>query len=309
MPFPALILWGSAAIVAAAGVKKGYDAHCDSDRAKEIGENAEQKYKKAEKSLESARKSTQEALEFLGQVKLAAFTNQIKHMVDMHKKFTSKLEGYNERVYYVENLKDFEVLVTKSIEVEKGLGAGAVGGALAALGAYGSVGVLATASTGTAIGTLSGAAATNATLAWLGGGSLAAGGFGITGGMVALGGIALAPLLAIGGFWMASKAEEALTNAKKYAADVDIAVEKIEEIKIIMKGIRTAAAEQTTVIHEAIDRFEQVKVDNTDDKDAFMRMMSIGKGLKQILDLPVIKDDGTANENIRSQCNGYLRLE
>ena len=257
MPFPALLLWGGAAIVAAAGVKKGYDAHCDSDRAKEIGENAEQKYKKAEKSLESARKNTQEALEFLGQVKLAAFTNQIKHMVDMHKKFKSKLEGYNERVY-IENLKNFEVLVTKSIEVEKGLGTGAVGGALAALGAYGSVGALATASTGTAIGTLSGAAATNATLAWLGGGSLAAGGFGITGGMVALGGIALAPLLAIGGFWMASKAEEALTNAKKYAADVDMAVEKIKEIKIIMKGIRTAAAEQATVIHEAIDRFEQV---------------------------------------------------
>lgn len=308
MPFPALLLWGGAAIVAAAGVKKGYDAHCDSDRAKEIGENAEQKYKKAEKSLESARKNTQEALEFLGQVKLAAFTNQIKHMVDMHKKFKSKLEGYNERVY-IENLKNFEVLVTKSIEVEKGLGTGAVGGALAALGAYGSVGALATASTGTAIGTLSGAAATNATLAWLGGGSLAAGGFGITGGMVALGGIALAPLLAIGGFWMASKAEEALTNAKKYAADVDMAVEKIKEIKIIMKGIRTAAAEQATVIHEAIDRFEQVKVDNIDDEDTFMRMMSIGKGLKQILDVPVIKDDGTANENIHSQCNGYLRLE
>ena len=308
MPFPALLLWGGAAIVAAAGVKKGYDAHCDSDRAKEIGENAEQKYKKAEKSLESARKNTQEALEFLGQVKLAAFTNQIKHMVDMHKKFKSKLEGYNERVY-IENLKNFEVLVTKSIEVEKGLGTGAVGGALAALGAYGSVGALATASTGTAIGTLSGAAATNATLAWLGGGSLAAGGFGMTGGMVALGGIALAPLLAIGGFWMASKAEEALTNAKKYAADVDMAVEKIKEIKIIMKGIRTAAAEQATVIHEAIDRFEQVKVDNIDDEDTFMRMMSIGKGLKQILDVPVIKDDGTANENIHSQCNGYLRLE
>ena len=288
--------------------KKRHDAHCDSDRAKEIGENAEQKYKKAEKSLESARKNTQEALEFLGQVKLAAFTNQIKHMVDMHKKFKSKLEGYNERVY-IENLKNFEVLVTKSIEVEKGLGTGAVGGALAALGAYGSVGALATASTGTAIGTLSGAAATNATLAWLGGGSLAAGGFGITGGMVALGGIALAPLLAIGGFWMASKAEEALTNAKKYAADVDMAVEKIKEIKIIMKGIRTAAAEQATVIHEAIDRFEQVKVDNIDDEDTFMRMMSIGKGLKQILDVPVIKDDGTANENIHSQCNGYLRLE
>ncbi len=59
------------------------------------------------------------------------------------------------------------------------VGATAAAGAASAT-AYGAtvtaVGALATASTGTAISSLSGAAATNATLAWLGGGSLAAGG-------------------------------------------------------------------------------------------------------------------------------------
>ena len=49
-----------------------------------------------------------------------------------------------------------------------------------------------TASTGTAISTLSGAAATKATLAWLGGGALAAGGLGVAGGTVVLGGVAFA---------------------------------------------------------------------------------------------------------------------
>ena len=52
---------------------------------------------------------------------------------------------------------------------------GLAGGALTALGAYGAASALATASTGTAIATLHGVAATNATLAWFGGGSLAAG--------------------------------------------------------------------------------------------------------------------------------------
>ena len=42
------------------------------------------------------------------------------------------------------------------------------------------------ASTGTLISTLSGAAASNATLAWLGGGSLAAGGGGIAAGTMVL---------------------------------------------------------------------------------------------------------------------------
>lgn len=58
---------------------------------------------------------------------------------------------------------------------------------------------LGTASTGTAIGGLSGVAATNATLAWLGGGSLAAGGGGMALGSMVLGGIIAGPALLIAG--------------------------------------------------------------------------------------------------------------
>ncbi|AVI91336.1 hypothetical protein CW753_18200 [Klebsiella pneumoniae] len=53
-----------------------------------------------------------------------------------------------------------------------------------ALGAWALVSAIGTASTGTAIGTLSGVAATNATLAWFGGGAVAAGGAGMSGGML-----------------------------------------------------------------------------------------------------------------------------
>lgn len=70
--------------------------------------------------------------------------------------------------------------------INAGKGAAGVGAgvAVAALGPTAAMGIATTfgvASTGTAISTLSGAAATNAALAWLGGGTLAAGG----GGMVA----------------------------------------------------------------------------------------------------------------------------
>lgn len=307
MPWPVVLLWGAAAIAGVTGVKKGVDAYIDNDRAKTIGENAEKKYKKGERKLNDARKKTKEALETLGKLKVDVFSNQIKHMVDMHKKFRSQLSGFNEKIV-IDNLPEAEALVEKSLEIEKGIGSGVVSSALATLGAYGAVGAFATASTGTAIGTLSGVAATNATLAWLGGGSLAAGGFGMAGGAVALGGIALAPLLAIGGFWAAGKAEEALTNAQKYAAEVDIAVEKMNTINTTMKAIRTAAAEQAGVIMEAVKRFEAVKVDNMDDRASFTTMMLIGKGLKQILDVPILDKDGNANENIRSQCEGYLEL-
>lgn len=59
-------------------------------------------------------------------------------------------------------------------------GAGTAAGVLTLVGAYG------TASTGTAISALSGAAATNASLAWLGGGSVAAGGGGVAAGTAVL---------------------------------------------------------------------------------------------------------------------------
>lgn len=54
-----------------------------------------------------------------------------------------------------------------------------------------------TASTGTAIATLSGAAATKATLASIGGGTLATGGLGVTGGALILGGIGVVVVLAL----------------------------------------------------------------------------------------------------------------
>lgn len=70
---------------------------------------------------------------------------------------------------------------------------GAASGALAAFGAYSAASALATASTGTAISALSGVAASNATLAFFGGGSLAAGGLGMAGGAAVLGGLVAGP--------------------------------------------------------------------------------------------------------------------
>jgi hypothetical protein len=71
-------------------------------------------------------------------------------------------------------------------------GIGAAAGTLASATAFSLVATFGTASTGTAIASLSGAAATNATLAWIGGGTLAAGGGGVAAGTTILtGGTAL----------------------------------------------------------------------------------------------------------------------
>lgn len=66
------------------------------------------------------------------------------------------------------------------------VGAGPIVGGSLLLGSWGLVAALGSASTGAVISGLSGVAATNATLAWFGGGALAAGGAGMLGGFIVL---------------------------------------------------------------------------------------------------------------------------
>lgn len=94
-------------------------------------------------------------------------------------------------------------------------GVGAISGGALAIGSWTVVSAIGAASTGTAISSLTGVAATNATLAWFGGGALAAGGAGIAGGALVLGGIVAFPLIFIWGFTIHKKARKLEEEAKK----------------------------------------------------------------------------------------------
>jgi len=89
-----------------------------------------------------------------------------------------------------------------------GIGTGTIAGGSLAVGSWALVGALGSASTGAAISGLSGVAASNATLAWFGGGALAAGGAGVSGGMAVLGGIVAVPLIAFASVGTHKKARE-----------------------------------------------------------------------------------------------------
>lgn len=306
MPLP-LVLWGAAAALGATGIYKGVKAKDMLNDAKNIGERAERRLRGQQEKLDSERQATNKALEELGKLKVDVFTNQIQHLVEVIKKGRSKLTGF-ENVISVEQLKECERMVTLSLNIESGLGKGAAAGALAAMGAYGSVGVLATASTGAAISGLTGVAATNATLAWLGGGSLAAGGFGMAGGMLALGGIVLGPALAVGGFMLASKAEEALSDARAYEAKADEAISKMDIGMTGLKAIRSNAAELGNIIIELANRFDSIKVDSVDDKIGFKRMADIGKALKEVLDIPVLDEKGVATLGLTAKLSGFKQV-
>lgn len=110
------------------------------------------------------------------------------------------------------------------------VGSGSIAGGSLAVGSWALVTALGSASTGAAISGLSGVAATNATLAWFGGGALAAGGAGMAGGMAVLGGIVAIPMVyfaAKGSHKKAKEAEEAKTKVAEAISEIRKQIEAL----------------------------------------------------------------------------------
>ena len=111
-----------------------------------------------------------------------------------------------------------------------GAAAGTAGGFAASGAATAVVMALGTASTGVPIASLSGAAATNATLAALGGGSLAAGGGGMALGTTVLGAATLGVGLLIGGMIFGITGGKISSDAKKAQKEIEKETQQTEEI-------------------------------------------------------------------------------
>lgn len=111
---------------------------------------------------------------------------------------------------------------SSAFSVTAGLGAGSA----LAMGSWALVSLVGTASTGTAIAGLTGVAATNATLAWFGGGALAAGGAGMAGGTLVLGGLFVVPLIVYSVWSSHSKSGKLKSKTKEL---------KLEKVKLESK--------------------------------------------------------------------------
>lgn len=320
MPIP-FILGGMALAAAGAGIKKGFDARSKNKEAKQIVKKAQRRFKEAEQNLNDEGEVLNENLEEFAKFKLLTFTTQIKQLVELIKRCkdraSSKLDHENIALT-PEEIKKLENTVLNSLEISSGLAKGIQSGALTAFGAYGSVGMLATASTGTAISTLGGAAATNATLAWLGGGSLAAGGGGMALGTAVLGGLAAGPLIAVTGFVMDSKAEKNLTEACEYESEIDINIEKMKFSIEGFKATNSRISELESVIDRLVTKFDYVfnNINNVSFFEKIKRafglskvcehpeidlLITLGINLKSALDIPLLDKNGNNNKNFKKE--------
>ncbi len=317
MPLPILfigIIAATGATGAGAGIKAGFDQH----KAKLLNNNSNDRLETSAYRLENARLQCRDALEALGKEKLFVLNGSMQRFLDLFTQlknvdFRDSL-GLEELKNFHIDQKEFEELAApKTLAGSLAAGAigGVAGGAITALGAYSAAGALASASTGTAISTLSGIAAQNATLAFFGGGSLAAGGMGVAGGTMILSGFVAGPALLVLGSVVGAKAAKNLDNAKANAAMTDVYCEQYENGTIQCISIRRRTymfysllarldASFLHMISEMDDIIRNEGIDysrfTSESKKKIASAAASAVTIKTILDTPLLNEDGSLTE-------------
>jgi hypothetical protein len=141
-------------------------------------------------------------------------------------------------------------------EIAKNTMRGLTAGTSTALGTWALIGAYGTASTGTSIAGLSGAAASNAILAWLGGGSIAAGGGGIATGTVVLGGIVLIPAVLITGILNHVAASRKIKEIAEQEVCALAHIKQCKESELILGAFGKRVEEVDISIDKARSTFE-----------------------------------------------------
>lgn len=313
MPVP-IILGGIAGVTALYGAIKGVKGAMDHSTANDINDNAHSIVDNANNKINQQREATNAVLRDYGERKLRAFNGVIAEFIDTFGRLknvdtihTPELEKLNLGDFSTVSLdglrSDYELLKSSGL----GLGAGLGGGAALAFGAYNGTMLLATASTGTAISTLGGAAATNATLAWLGGGSLAAGGGGMALGSMVLGGIVAGPALAIFGHIVGNKGEEALNNArsnleeaKTIRNEANLMVGKLAAIEKVTSLANSTFSTVSSQLRRAVSDLKKVldaegenyQAFSSGNRETVFRSVKFAQLIKAMIDTPILDQDG-----------------
>lgn len=330
MPIPFLFI-GIAAATGLLGIGETAKAVSDRHDAKETNAQAKEIIDGATDSANKARKICGDAIQKLGESKVNVLDTSMKKFIDSFEKIhnvefseTVGMDELRRFKFDKKSLSELKELNSIATSIAAGVGSGALAGALTAFGAYSVAGAFATASTGTAIASLSGAAATNATLAFFGGGSLAAGGLGVAGGTTVLGGLVAGPALAIMGLVVGAQAKAARDNAysnlslaRKYKEEMMTAV-------IMSNGIRKRACMMNRLLIKLQCIFDplvfsienMVETVGTDfskytikQQNTVAACVSLAGAIKAVLDTPLLTEDGkltSESESIASQVEPIL---
>lgn len=231
---PLVILAGSAA-AGALGLKNARDAKKTYDKIENIKNYIERRDKETSKMFKQSVRGVEDAVKQTIPVIREVYDKKLPLLLQtlsLIKSLEYSLDNVNIECPSLD-FKSLHKEVNELKEIVIGLGKSTlVGGASGVLASQGMVAIVTafgTASTGTAISSLSGVAAKNAILAFLGGGSLAAGGGGMALGSIVLGSVAVAPALLVGSYMIKKSLEGTLEKLKQ---------EKIKANKVFEERIQ-----------------------------------------------------------------------
>ncbi len=293
---------------AAFGLKGGHEIKKANARIRSGGE----RYERERSTLEEHESLTNAALEDLGSRQHDALRAVVVPMAEFlrrHQKQVSESEKL---------LVDGLETTAGSVELRTGLAQdasawirGVAGSAITGLGI--NVGITSTvttfaaASTGTAISSLSGAAATNATLAFLGGGSLAAGGGGMAVGAAALNFVTIGPALLVSGLLVAGQGEKAKTKASENEAKVNVAIAEMQETKSKFDAIVARVGELTGLLEQLVVRasnalalLDSEPFDPDRHAARFGQALALAVAVRDVASTPIVDEAGELNEETRT---------
>ena len=260
MPLP-LFLIGAAFVAGVTGLGVGLSGAVDMSDASEKLKKAKKRHQGNMSRLEGAQTVATQAMDELGR-------NEME-ILSSFKIYSDLLARIQDRPRFEDVMRDGELPRLELKEVEEvsvgasvllgGIGAATIGalGGFAASGATTSAVVaLGTASTGTAISSLSGVAATNATLAALGGGSLAAGGGGMALASGALGGPTRGVGLLVGGIIFRLVGRNLSGKADQAWEEMLNAEQKIKEVSAYLNNLASIATDYNQEMQEVRQLYE-----------------------------------------------------
>ncbi|HDK7156402.1 TPA: hypothetical protein PTV43_003986 [Clostridium botulinum] len=293
---------GTIATSAVVGVSTGVSGTKKLSQANDIKDDAIYRYNKEREEFDKTEKMTNKSLENLGEIKMNIW-NSFNRFISMFEKIHNKPElcgkASSESIKKLtkDELKNIKgVALTVQDMLKGGTGAIVSGGLIGIATSGGLVSTITVASTGTAMTTLSGAAATNATLAALGGGSLASQGLGMAGGATVLGGLTFAPMVAVGGIMLNSKGNSSLNTAYDISNKSDEAINKMIEGEKLLDKVKKLSDDITMeliklnkkylVLLNSMEQLVQVKINYIDftkeEKNILEKMVLSVKLLKEL---------------------------
>ncbi|KAB7788373.1 hypothetical protein [Bifidobacterium cebidarum] len=313
--FIAPLFMGLAAVGGVAGLGMGAKGGLDQFKADRLNDNSNNRIRWAANRLEQLREQCSQSLNALGKEKIIVLDGNIRRFLDAFGQLKNVDFTPSEGLDELEKLRidkaafeELESMGNMASSLMQGGVTGIASGALTAFGAYSAATTFATASTGTAISALSGAAASNATLAFFGGGSLAAGGMGMAGGAAVLGGLVAGPALLVMGAIVGAKGGQNLEEAKTQSAKTDQYCEEM------MAGIDQCVAirRRSSMFYALLARLDAkflpliyelehiIDTEGTDysqftlgSRNTVAAAASTAASIKAVLDTPLLSENGS----------------